>query len=74
MNREDINNALGIAIRRIRRQKHITQEELSKRVGITRSVLTRYELGQIEMTMSMFVSICDALGVNYAEVMESIQS
>lgn len=73
MNKDEINMALGMSIRRIRKGKRITQEDLAKRVGITRSVLTRYELGQIEMSMSMYVAICDALGVNYAELMESIR-
>ena len=73
MNRDEINTALGMSIRRVRKAKHITQDELSKRVGITRSVLTRYELGQIEMSMTMYVSICDALGVNYADLMESLK-
>lgn len=73
MNRDEINTALGMSIRRVRKAKHITQDELSKRVGITRSVLTRYELGQIEMSMTMYVAICDALGVNYADLMEALK-
>lgn len=73
MNRHEINTALGMSIRRVRKAKHITQDELSKRVGITRSVLTRYELGQIEMSMTMYVAICDALGVNYADLMEALK-
>ncbi len=73
MNRDEINTALGMSIRRVRKAKHITQDELSKQVGITRSVLTRYELGQIEMSMTMYVAICDALGVSYADLMESLK-
>ena len=73
MDRQNINYKLGQAIKRVRKSKRITQQELADRVGITRSVLTRYELGQIEVTMSMYVRLCEALGVNYAELMESIK-
>lgn len=73
MDRQNINYQLGQAIKRVRKSKRITQQELADRVGITRSVLTRYELGQIEVTMSMYVRLCEALGVNYAELMESIK-
>lgn len=74
MNREIITKQIGERIREARKQKKMTQEQLSQRTGIQRSIITRYELGQIEIGMPAFVTICDALGVNYSEVLDGVKA
>ena len=72
MTRSDINEAIGKAIKRERKARHMTQEQLAAKVGISRPVLTKYELGQIEISMKMFVRICDEIGVDYAEILRDV--
>ena len=72
MTRSDINEAIGKAIKRERKARHMTQEQLAARVGISRPVLTKYELGQIEISMKMFVRICDEIGVDYAVILRDV--
>lgn len=72
MTKTDINEAIGKAIKRERKAHHLTQEQLAAKVGISRPVLTKYELGQVEISMKMFVRICDEIGVDYAEILRDV--
>ena len=72
MAKTDINEAIGKAIKRERKAHHLTQEQLAAKVGISRPVLTKYELGQVEISMKMFVRICDEIGVDYAEILRDV--
>lgn len=72
MTKTDINEAIGKAIKRERKAHHLTQEQLAAKVGISRPVLTKYELGQVEISMKMFVRICDEIGVDYADILRNV--
>lgn len=72
MTKTDINEAIGKAIKRERKAHHMTQEQLAAKVGISRPVLTKYELGQVEISMKMFVRICDEIGVDYADILRNV--
>lgn len=72
MTKTDINEAIGKAIKRERKAHHLTQEQLAAKVGISRPVLTKYELGQVEISMKMFVRICDEIGVDYAVILRDV--
>lgn len=73
MKKEDILIKVGDEIRRIRKQKKITQEQLSELTGIGRTAISKYETGSIEIPMSSFVSICDALQIDFLDVLEGIK-
>lgn len=72
MTKTDINEAIGKAIKRERKAHRLTQEQLAAKVGISRPVLTKYELGQVEISMKMFVRICDEIGVDYAVILRDV--
>jgi len=72
MNRKKINESIGDEIRFARLRKRMTQEQLSQKTGIGRSTIAKYESGQIEMSMPVFITICDAIGVNYAEILNGV--
>ncbi len=73
MKRKEINIAIGQALKAARKSKKMTQQQLADIIGVERSVLTRYETGVIEISMKQFVVICDALGVDFVDVMNSIE-
>jgi transcriptional regulator with XRE-family HTH domain len=53
---------VGIKIKELRKEKKITQEELSKKVGITRQTLSKLESGQIhKVSLQAFLKILDLL-------------
>lgn len=57
-------HGFGEDIRRARKQKGWTQEELAKALHVKRSVISKYENGIIEPTVSRFKEIAQALDVD----------
>lgn len=51
-------------IRRARKAAHITQEQLAKLLGINRATLSRYETGDIDLTLSQLVRIAEELEIS----------
>lgn len=58
-------------IRSIRKQNGMTQEELAKRIGVKRAVISKYETGAIEPSISQLEEIANALDVSLLEFMDS---
>ncbi len=48
-----------------RKEKKITQKELAKRIGKKREYIARLEKGETDMQLSTFLSISDALGMEF---------
>lgn len=72
MNRKKINESIGDEIRFARLRKRMTQEQLAKKTGLGRSTIAKYESGQIEMSMPVFIELCDAIGVSYIDILKGI--
>jgi transcriptional regulator with XRE-family HTH domain len=49
-------------LRAIRLEKRITQTDMAVKLGISRSMLWRYETGRIDMTFGLFVKYAGCLG------------
>lgn len=69
-----IKQRIGEELKRQRKLKKMTQEELSKKTGIGRTAITKYENGTISISMESFVIICNALDCDYAEILEGIKT
>ena len=65
--------ALGKRIATIRKEKHITQVELSYRCDIEKSNMRRIEAGNTNPTVLMLKKIAAGLGVNLMELLDFIQ-
>lgn len=52
---------VGANIRRIRRAKEISQEQLAQKVGISQSMICQIERGTKAVTLSLSVEIAAAL-------------
>lgn len=50
-------------IRALRKEKGLTQEELAQKIGVKRAVISKYESGSIEPSLTQLQKIADALGV-----------
>jgi transcriptional regulator with XRE-family HTH domain len=72
MNRKKINEAIGDEIRFARLRKRMTQEQLAQKTGLGRSTIAKYESGQIEMSMPVFIELCNAIGVSYIDILNGI--
>lgn len=64
--------AIGRKIRKIRKEKNITQGMLSYKIGIDPKTLIRYEYGDLGLTCFRLNKICKALGINTSELINDI--
>lgn len=63
---------IGKNIAKIRKQKHITQEELALKTGWTRVHISRYENGEIKrINYEFLIEIAKVLGVTIKELEDS---
>ncbi len=63
-------NKVGKNIKVLRTIREMSQEDLAKKAGVSRPNLSDIENGKINMTLTTFVSICDALDVTPSFVLE----
>lgn len=61
--------ALGAAVRRIRKDKAISQEQLALLATVDRSYMGRVERGDNNVATLTLIRIAGALGVSVAELM-----
>ncbi|WP_395015326.1 helix-turn-helix domain-containing protein [Dongia sp.] len=59
----------GDRVREIRDQKNVTQEELARRVDLSRTSITNIEKGRQRVLLHQVVEIASALDVNVRELM-----
>lgn len=52
-------------VRKLRKELHISQDEMGKRLGITRGAVCKIEIGDRNLTEQMVLSICREFRVNY---------
>jgi len=56
---------MGLLLQEARKEEHLTQVELAKRTGTSKSYISRIENGLIDPTISSFLRIIDALGLRF---------
>lgn len=69
MIRSDITAEIGRNLRRARKKKHLTQQDISDRTGISRATIGKYETGEVEIGITIFFAICEAIGVRPESVL-----
>lgn len=57
-------NTIAATIRELREQRNYTQEELAKKIGYSKSALSKIETGQNSLTLETLVMLAEELGVN----------
>lgn len=58
----------------LRKQHNLTQDELAKRLGITRSAVANYEKGIREPNFEMLENIADCFNISIAELLNDDQA
>lgn len=53
-------------LRNARKDAHITQQQLANKIGKKREYISQLERGDIDMQLSMFILISEALGLKFA--------
>ena len=68
--REEFNNQarayyMGLILQDARKEEHVTQAELARRIGANKSYISRIENGLIDPSISTVLRIIDALGLRF---------
>ena len=63
--------AVSTNIRKYRLERQLTQAQLAARVGKRRVTITRYELGSVDIPVSVLGAIAKALKVPVRQLLES---
>ena len=67
----DIRATVGLNVLRVRRERNLSQEELSFRSGLTRAYLSGLEAGRRNPTIVSLSKIADALGIEVGILVRS---
>lgn len=59
---------MGYKIKEVRESKNISQEELSKKSGVSRTIISALENGKTNTTSKTLASIAKALGVSVDQI------
>lgn len=60
---------VGARLRRLREERHISQEEIAFAAEVTQASISNYENGRNEIPLSVLLSVCDFLGVSLYEML-----
>jgi len=58
--------------KRVRKEMHLSQNELADRMGITRGALVNLEDGKTEIVTGSVLKFCRATGISLVDVMEEL--
>jgi transcriptional regulator with XRE-family HTH domain len=61
---------MGKALKRIRREKGISQAELARRANLTREYVNKIEAGRYDPSLSTINALAKALGVKVGRLLE----
>lgn len=63
---------IGSQIRSLRKSKHISEEILADRIGVTFKQMRRYERGTSRISLSQLVEIAEALGTSVSTFFDGV--
>lgn len=61
---------IGTTIKRLRKDRNLTQDELAEKAGITKSAISRYESGKRQPTIDTLGRLANAFGVNILDILD----
>jgi|GEM_PF-107711 len=64
---------LGLLIKRVRQDKHLSQEELAWRCDITKNGLGKIELGRSQVRITTLAKIFMQLDINFIEIQKILE-
>ena len=63
------NDNLGLYLRDVRKRAHISQVELSAKLEVPQSFVSKYERGERRLEIIEFVMVCQHIGIDPAETL-----
>ena len=66
--------AFGVVLRKLRKERGLSQETLAFEAGIERNYISLLELGRNSASVKMLFKLAPALGVSVSDLMEKVES
>jgi HTH-type transcriptional regulator/antitoxin HipB len=66
--------AVGRALRELRKRAGLTQEQVAERMGTSSTYLSRLEAGQRDIRLSTVLRLLDALGADLRQLADDIET
>lgn len=60
---------IGERLRNLREKNSLTQEEVGKRIGVTKATVNRYETGEIDIKRTIAIKLSEVFDVSPAYIM-----
>lgn len=67
-------SVIGARLKKARKEKNITQEELSEKLDISIAFLSRVERGNSKINLRRLTQICNILDISEAEILTGVSS
>lgn len=68
----DLKEVVAVNLRRLRHARHMTQEELAEKAGLSARYIGGIERANVSATVSVLGRIAEALGVEATELVRSL--
>ena len=68
----NIKQLLGLRISELRKNRHLTQEQIAEKAGINPKYVSSIERGKENPTLDTFINIADSLEVNIGELFQGL--
>lgn len=69
----DLDKAFGIALRKLRLAKKLTQEQLGFEAGLRRTFISSLELGEKQPSLSTIKKIADVFDISISKLLQKVE-
>lgn len=69
----DLDKAFGIALRKLRLAKKLTQEQLGFEAGLRRTLISSLELGEKQPSLSTIKKIADVFDISISKLLQKVE-
>ena len=67
-------SVIGERLKRARKEKHFTQEQLAEKLDVSIAFLSRIERGSSQVNLKRLSQICEILGITEGEILNGASS
>ena len=67
-------SVIGERLKRARKEKHMTQEQLSEKIDVSIAFLSRIERGSSQINLKRLSQICEILDVTEGDILNGVSS
>ena len=63
---------LGLRLRQIRKEHKLSMNDVGKKIGCTKQMISLYELGKSALSVEQLKKICSIYGIKYYDIIKEV--